>query len=225
MTHPWRFLAVALVTLAAGACHSDAPPDPATFADYDYRVKHPIVVEPRLAVLKLSAVVPGGLSAEDDGRIRAFAGEFVRRGSGVLVVSVGANSANDAPARAYAQRIGVHLVQDGLKPEELRLQMVLDEPAIGPGSALLRFNSVVADVPECYDWSGGPRNAPSANFGCAIQHNLGKMVADPRDLARARPTTPAPAQRSDMAIEKMYQGAGTWSVPLPWEASSKPGGQ
>jgi pilus assembly protein CpaD len=225
MTHPWRFFAAALVTLAAGACHSDAPPDPATTAAYDYRVKHPIVVEPRLAVLRLSAVQPGALSADDDGRLRSFAGEFVRRGSGVVVVSVGARSAADAPARAYAQRIGVHLLQAGLKPEELQLQLVLDEPAIGPGTALLRFNSSAADAPECYDWSSGPRNAPSANFGCAIQHNLGKMVANPRDLAEPRPAEPGPARRSDTAIEKMNQGVPTWSVPLPWDASSRSGGR
>ncbi len=219
-----RHLALIVLALALAGCHS-TPPTPEKMAEYDYRLKHPVVVEPRLAALHLAAEGAAGLAEADRRRLVGFAAEFLRRGSGLVEISVGAARAEDAAARLYGQQIATGLMEAGLKPRELRLQLVIDEPAIGPGSAFLRYTTSAVQLPDCYDWSTGERNAPEANFGCAIQRNMGAMLANPRDLVESRPADLMPGLRSDQAIDKANQGGNTWSAPLPWSANSKSGGQ
>ena len=227
MTHFWRILSAALIILGLGGCGLAGPSAaPDTAGDYDYRQKHPIVVEPRIAILQMS----GGptLSADDLRRLDGFADEFLRRGGGVLEISVKAAGADDAAARSYGQALANRLLDAGLKTRELRLQLVVDEPAMAAGSAFLRFGTSTARGPECYDWSEGERNAPHPNFGCSVQHNMGAMVANPRDLVEREATAPTMGARGGDAIDKLNQGQPTWSSPLPWSASSQPsssGGQ
>lgn len=220
MRLPWRLAAIALVAAAAG-CASQPPAAPANAVDYDYRLKHPIVVEPTTAVLHLAAV-NGALSADDGPRLDTFAGRFIGRGKGALEVSVGAASPYDRPARLLGEAIVQRLLGDGMRVGEVRAQLVMDDPALQPGMALLRFATTTARLPDCYDWSEGERNAPYANFGCAVQHNIGAMVANPQDMIEAEPVGPAAATRVGDGIDKFNQGQATWSVPLPMPASSQP---
>ena len=208
------FLAAALA-LGATACDSVDPKGNA--AQYDYRQKHPLVVEPRIAAMQLGPT-------DDHGRLAGFAAEFLRRGSGQVEISVGAVDAEDGQARATGQAIAAALLDAGLKPSELRLQLVLDEPSIAPGAAFLRFNTATVRMPDCYDWSDGPLNAPSANFGCAMQHNLGAMVVDPRDLLQQHSTEPPTAERASDVTDKFNQGKDTWTSPLPLKADTKSSG-
>jgi pilus assembly protein CpaD len=223
MTHSGCILFAAALVLGLGGCGLMGPSAaPDTAGDYDYRQKHPITVAPRFAVLQLS----GGpvLSPDDLRRLDGFAGEFLRRGDNVLEISVRAATADDAAARSYGQAIANRLLDAGLKMRELRLQLVLDEPAMDVGSAFLRFGTSTASVPECYEWSEGERNAPHPNFGCSVQHNLGAMVANPRDLVERGAINPTLGARGGDAIDKMNQGQPTWSSPLPWSATSQPSG-
>ncbi len=215
-----HLLAVAGLALAAGGCHSDEPVSAEKLAAYDYRLNHPVTVEPRIAVLRLSTASGGKVSTEDRRQLASFGTQFLHRGTGVMDISVGAVGAADATARAYGRGLAAALLDEGLKVAELRLQLVIDEPAIPPGTALLRFTTNVAQLPECYDWADGERNATHPNFGCATQRNMGAMMADPRDLDEARPMEGHPGDRGDTAIDKLGQGTAPWSVPLPWEARS-----
>ncbi len=229
MTRHFHLLAMVGLVLAAAGCHSDEPVSAEKLAAYDYRLNHPVTVEPRIAVLRVTAADGGMVSAEDRRHLAAFGTQFLHRGTGLVDISVGAAGAADKAARAYAHHVAAVLLDGGLKVRELRLQLIIDEPAIPPGTALLRFTTNVAQLPDCYDWATGDRNAPFANFGCATQRNLGAMVADPRDLVEARPIEGRQGDRSDVVIDKLNQGAAPWSVPLPWEArstsSSAGGGQ
>lgn len=214
------FLAAALA-LGAAACDSMDPQSHA--GQYDYRQKHPLVVEPRIAAIQLAARA-GEITADDRGRLGGFAAEFLRRGSGVVEISVGAADAADLQARGLGQAIAAALLDAGLKPAELRLQLVLDEPSIGVGAAFLRFDTSTARTPDCYDWSAGPLNAPSANFGCAMQHNLGAMVSDPRDLLQQHTPEWPMADRAGEVVDKFSHGQDTWTSPPPVSASTKGGG-
>jgi pilus assembly protein CpaD len=210
--------------LAAAACSSDQPSGPPPQAvDFDYRQKHPLIVEPTVALLQITAQ-HGALAAADRRRVEGFAAEYVRRGDGVLEVSVGGMAADDSAARAFAQQVAGNLLDAGLKSAEVRLQLVIDDPDIVPGRALLRFASSTVQLPECDDWSSGTRNAPSPNFGCSMQHNIGAMVANPRDLVQPRPVDARPGLRGSDAIEKLNQGQAPWSVPLPFGSSTQPSG-
>jgi pilus assembly protein CpaD len=218
-------LIAAMLVSTTGACgfgEKNQQP-PADAASYDYREKHPIVVEPSVAVLQLSTQT-GTIGADDARHLDAFGSEFLRRGSGVVEISVGAISPQDAGARAYAQRIARRLIDDGLRPSEVRLQLVVNAPAIDPGTAFLRYNTTTVQLPECYDWSSGPRNAPLPNFGCSVQRNVGAMIANPRDLSEPQPMDGPTGRQADV-IDKLNQGAVPWTSQLPWSAQSSAEGK
>ena len=223
MTTLRSVLAAALLLGGLAACGSDQPIEAEKAVAYDYRLKHPLTVASSLALLQLSAE-GHRLSAADRARVAAFAAEYVRRGNGAMEVSVGAAEAADAFARNFAQDIAGTLLDEGLKPAEVKLQLVLAEPTLPVGQALARFQSSTAQLPECYDWRTGDANAPSANFGCSVQRNIGAMVSNPRDLAEARAVGPVPAIAASNAIDKLNLGQGPWSVPLPFSASVGSGG-
>lgn len=223
MTPVRSILAAVLMVGGIAACGSDQPVDAEKAVVYDYRLKHPLTVTPSLALLQVTAE-GHRLSAADRARVAAFAAEFVRRGNGAMEVSVGAADTKDAIARNFAQVIAGILLDEGLKPAEVKLQLVLDEPTLAAGQALARFQSSTAQLPECYDWRTGDANAPSANFGCSLQRNIGAMVSNPRDLAEARAVGPVPAVAASNAIDKLNLGQGPWSVMLPFSASVGSGG-
>lgn len=214
----------AAMTLAVLVCACQSPPEnPKKLVDFDYRLKHPLVVEPTVAVLQLSA--RSDLAGLDRRRLAAFAADFVRKGSGRLDISVGANSAEDPEARATGQAIAAVLMDAGVKWRELRLQLVLGETALARGDATLRFDAAKVWLPECNDWRDGDKNAPSANFGCSVQSNIGAMVANPQDLVGPDDDDRAASSRESQVIDKWGQGQATWSPPLPWGATPKSGGQ
>jgi pilus biogenesis lipoprotein CpaD len=134
---------------------------------------------------------------------------------------VGARDANDTEARVYAQDIAQSLLDEGLKRGEVRLLLVIADPATTPGRATLQFSTSVVNLPPCRDWSESASNAPYADFGCALQRNIGSMVADPRDLEQSRDFGTTHSAKGDLAIDKMNRGEATWSVPLPLSATTK----
>lgn len=68
-------------------------------------------------------------------------------------------------------------------------------------------------LPPCPDWSRRSgtdfANQPHTNFGCAVQTNLGLMIAEPRDLERGRPLGPADGTREAEAIVRYRAGEVT----------------
>jgi pilus assembly protein CpaD len=56
------------------------------------------------------------------------------------------------------------------------------------GEMSLKLTYAVVVSPDCPDWRTSPTtthsNTSQANFGCATEVNLGRMVADPHDLVR-----------------------------------------
>ena len=48
--------------------------------------------------------------------------------------------------------------------------------------------------------------ATSANLGCAVQHNIAAMVADPRDLLGPREAGPADSVRNATAMDLYEKG-------------------
>lgn len=69
----------------------------------------------------------------------------------------------------------------------------------------------VATPPACADWSDPPThdysNLPPANWGCANQSNLARMVADPNDLAGGRGTAPLSTEKLTVLIDAYRRDA------------------
>ena len=166
-------LVLAAFTAIAGGC--------ADLVDHDYRLRYPIGVEQRTAILDVSSI------EEDQDRIAAFAADFLKPGNdGKVFVTINGNTADDAEAITMAQDIGATLRGLGLGADEIELRLVVAPAA--QRRAVLTYAFYVTRPPECgnytRDISTNMDNAPTDNFGCSIQHNLGLMISNPRDLLR-----------------------------------------
>lgn len=203
---------VALATLAfLPAC--DAAHD---VARHDYRLNNPLRVEQRPMVLAfLPAALADGFQRPERQALAEFAETFVRAGEGTVSVQVGAATDDDAQAREAAWALAEALAEAGLREDEIELALIVGAPA-RPLEARISFRRNVAVLPECYEWSGPTfmSNEPSANFGCSVQRNIGAMVANPRDLVRARQASGRDGGRTVNMFAKFRSGAetSTWAV-------------
>jgi pilus assembly protein CpaD len=95
-----------------------------------------------------------------------------------------------------------------------------DRITIGNGDALgapdevrVTYIRYQAHTEPCGDWSVNlgytSENKPSPNLGCATQHNLAAMVADPRDLVTPKPLEPDDVRRRLTVLEKYRKGEAT----------------
>jgi pilus assembly protein CpaD len=183
-------------------------------SEYDYRTNHPLEVRPTSATLSLERL--------DRAKLDDFAADYVARGHGALEISQGATSGQDAKARAALAAVVEALRADGIHAAEIKAQLVVGDASLPPGRTALRFDGMMASLPDCYDWREGPPNGPSANYGCNMQRNIGAMVADPRDLLEQRGVSGGfSGERSDVVVGKYGQGADTSSAPMPTQVNTR----
>lgn len=212
------FLAWLAVAAALSGCGAD-------LADHDYRLRFPLTVDERIAVLDLK-------SLETDGdRLTAFTNDFLKRGTGRVGVLVTGESENDGSAITLARDIGVALLRRGLAERDFELRLLV-EPVAEQRRAVLHFAFHVAKVPECGEWkthyTADYSNAPTYNFGCATQRNIGLMAANPRDLTEPREGRGREGARAVDIIDKYRRGvaiAGAREVTTAPVSSGTTGGK
>lgn len=173
--------------------------------------RHPIVVEP--GEVRLNIELPGfvrDLSPRQMQQVRAFLRDYRSLGEGELVVMVPSGTANEGAA---FNTIGE--VRSLIKKARIPKTAVRYTPYRGEGKGqeppiVLSYERYFAHASPCGNWPKNvahePYNKPYAEFGCATQNNLAAMVADPRDLIRARPMTPSSAARRSVVLEAYRQG-------------------
>lgn len=131
------------------------------------------------------------------------------------VVFVGAPRPGDPLAAERTARVLDALGRRGVEaasvsPAEADLAQALDLPGREDGRVSLRVRRHRVVLPDCPDWrkptAADFSNTPSSNFGCATLVNLGRMVADPRDLVAGTPLSPASAERAALGIEAYRKG-------------------
>lgn len=93
-----------------------------------------------------------------------------------------------------------------------------------PGNrAVVEVTRTLPTGPACPNWSKQSQpdyaNAPSSNFGCASETNLGLMVANPTDLASARTLGPTAGQPAAAAVQRYLTDKVT---PLPTAMGATP---
>jgi pilus assembly protein CpaD len=191
--------------LAAFAVAACASPINGPEAVFDVRTAHPINVAPQMETLHVPAnAVAGGLSPEMNSRLTAFAKDYLADGNGAISVSV---PAGDVEARNY---FATRLSQFGIPA--WRMLIGSDTSSSDVEISYIRYS---AEAPACGDWSSNVANTASnrasANFGCASQHNLAVMVADPRDLVSPHEMEAADAQRRMTVLDKYRKGEPTGS--------------
>ena len=203
-------LTLCAALLALTAC-ADQPLQRAS--EYDYRTNHPLTVRPDAPTLIMEGM--------ERGRLDGFAADFVARGHSRLEVTQAAASAQDAQARAALAAVVEALRADGLRPAEIKAQLVVGDPALPTGQTRLRFQSMAAVLPDCNDWREGPPNGPSANYGCNMQRNIGAMLADPRDLMEQNTASAGfSGERADAVMGKYVKGEETSAVKMQLDVNT-----
>ena len=215
MNHPARFFrgCVALAALSVAACASPVNgPDAAV----PYTERFPITVEPHMEALRLPYdAARGDLDVAGSAELQRFARDYLDGGAGTIGII--------APRRSpdLASTIAERLVGLGIPRSRI---MIGGEGAPTDGEVRITYIRYVAQAPQCGDWSTNlgytSANKVWPNFGCATQHNLAVMVADPRDLAAPKPLDGDDVQRRLTVLDKYRKGETTVATKAQEQSGS-----
>jgi pilus assembly protein CpaD len=210
------FLAVSAIALALTGCkHTDDPTRVEGWTLFDASERHPILVsqQPTTHIVK---VPPGanGLSGGQRAQLLDFADHYraTDNGASRLVIQAPSGGANEVSSMYAVSQIRALLTDQGFAENMISVEAYdangTREPPIRV--SYLRF---VAEPPPCGNWSTNlanePMNLPHPDLGCANQHNLAAMVANPADLLGPRSETARDSMRRDQVFTKYINGQPT----------------
>lgn len=190
-------LALTGLSVMLGACNTTADVVTTQTVPIDYRMRHPIAVqEGKRSVVIFVGKSRGGLSAPQQADVMGIAGDWVREGTGSVVVDVPIGAANSRAAAATYQEIRAVLGSGGVPSRAIvRHSYRPDDPGLLP-TIRLSYSRMTAVAGPCGLWPedigpsivdpGYNENQPYFNFGCATQRNLAAMIDNPADLEQPR---------------------------------------
>jgi pilus biogenesis lipoprotein CpaD len=194
-----------LACVMLGACAY--PESDIDLEQYDYRARYPIGVETDVIVVSFGGGIAGAMTDEERQALSLMVADYKQRGQAPLTVIAGADGINQ---EAFAEEIRSSAVANGLAKSEV---LVGVDPSLRPNEIQVSFVSYTAIVPECGYWYEESyvnfENANSANFGCATQHNLGVMLADPSDLIEPTPFDARDGVRTAIVVDLYRAGDAT----------------
>jgi pilus assembly protein CpaD len=121
-----------------------------------------------------------GLSPTQANTVIAFAQQAASNSYSAVTVSRPSGGGRGAQT---ARDITTLLIRQGIDPGLIRQRTY---PGPGSGPVNVSYIRTYAVTKECGDWSESlsetSRNEVYPNFGCAQQHNIAAMVANPQDL-------------------------------------------
>ena len=193
-----RIVLAGFVAAAISGCANQPKP-----LGHDIRQNHKIQVTAEQVSISIALPQVGmSLAPGDANRYKRFLRDYVQRGRTAVMV--------ESTQPTLARDVLLHL---GLSDNEI---FIAPTTTVKAPHALLSFTANKAVSPECGDWSSSPSftpgNEPHSNFGCSIQRNVSKMVADPGDFIQAKPSQGGSASRSDADI--FIHQSGTPKVRL-----------
>ena len=216
MTHSNSFLrgCAALAGLVLAAC-AFTPNGPADGLSVEQRF--PITVEPHMEALRLPFnAARGGLDQAGSADLERFARDYLDNGSGTLAIA-GSRRNPNAPGTIADRLVALGVPRD-------RIMVGNPDNADASDDVRLSYIRYQAHAEDCGDWSANlgytSANKISPNFGCATQHNLAAMVADPRDLVSPKPIDPNDAQRRLTVLEKYRKGETTVTTKAAEQSGS-----
>lgn len=207
---------LALAGVMLGGCKHDQGAQVAGWALVDPNQRHPIIVSQQPSNLSLH--VPrgaSGLSVQQRAEVVDFASRYRAADSGNsrLVISAPGGASNEVAAMNAVQDIREILIDGGFSESAIAVEAYHSE---GRHEAPVRISYMryVAEGPECgNDWSENlarnPKNMNYPDFGCAQQHNLAAMIANPADLLGPRTDGPRSSERRDDVFRKYTKGEVT----------------
>jgi pilus assembly protein CpaD len=160
----------------------------------DYTKRFPIEAQPETVTLTASA---GGVAGA---QFDTLVAGYLDRGHGPLTVS------GSAPP-PQMQAVRARLIAAGVPASAIRIERAV---GAGPNTVTLAYQRYNVVVPVCGDWSKpmqfNPANTDYPEFGCAMQRDLGLMLADPGDAVGMRAPQPTDAQNADRVIRAFRTG-------------------
>lgn len=202
-----RTLAPAVALLALTACQhqmSGAVDD--IYMPQMHYENHPIEIAKGTVKLQVPTR-SARLTTKEQNAVRQFAQQaneteavkiHVRRPAGAMV------------GNAVAAKVAQLLEREGVSPHRIK-HTSYKGSARSP--VLMSFTRKFAVTSECGDWSENLSETSSnqnyKNFGCAGQHNLAAMVANPEDFETPRTSTSASASRRNEIFKKYVGGEDT----------------
>lgn len=197
-----------MAALALGACSAPYAMDPYenTYVSQVHWETYPIEVGKGTMKMEVPTA-SATLSPTQEETVVRFAQQARRTEASQVVVS---RPANGAHSSVVASRVAQLLASEGVPP-----RTIIGATYQGGRNApvVVSFARHFASSPECGDWSRSVTetgyNEPHANFGCAQQHNIAALVADPRDINLPRTATPPDAMRRSQVITDYRTPADT----------------
>jgi pilus assembly protein CpaD len=167
--------------------------------------RHAIQVGKETTDLELSVVAGHGLNGSQRAQLHNFVGLWRHEGTGQFMIGSpgGAGAEAVADIRKYLNEVdvpkaAVRVLHGGGGQRSVKLSF-LRYVATGPDCG--RFNKNLAE---------NRKNENFGNFGCARQHNVAAMIANPRDLLMPRGMdTERSGERRDVVFDKYINGDGT----------------
>ncbi|QIP06785.1 MULTISPECIES: CpaD family pilus assembly protein [Bradyrhizobium] len=221
-------LALTGLSVMLGACNTTGEIVTQTVPT-DYRQRHPIAVqEGKKSIVIFVGKARGGLSPPQHSDVAGIARDWVREGTGSVVVDVPVDSANSRAAAATYQEIRSVLASGGV-PSRAIVQHPYrpEDPGLLP-TIRLSYSKMAAVAGPCGLWPedlgpsildpGYNENRPYFNLGCASQRNLAAMIDNPADLEQPRSETPAYTARRDIAFDRYRKGT---AISTPNSESDK----
>ena len=185
---PLSAVAAAALAIMLGAC--TIAPTKVDQSSHDYRLRHDLNVKP--VVARVGVEFENGdssMSASVRSQLEEYFDAYLKSGRGTIEMTVYSDGSDEAVLKRRVSVITDQALDRGVRRNEISSQIgALRQDHLS--LVEIKFRSHIVQVPACRDWSrdniASFDNAPTTNFGCATQANLGKMVADPGDLIHRR---------------------------------------
>lgn len=193
-----------------GACATMESPKTATAEPLLPTEQYPLRAEATTRSIALR-VNTGGLSENQRRALDQVAEEASwMRGDAVDVEIVTAGQPGSVSA---GRGVSDYLTAHDVPYEAVSQSSRADHPADIITINLTYTNAVVQTCNQTWENLAATRtNKTYANFGCAVNANLAAQIADPRDIERGAPTTPADALRRSEILTKYRKGEATSSA-------------
>jgi len=165
----------------------------------------PISFEPQMQVYRLPYDSGTESSPVLERELYDIGRDYIENGAGSISISAMPENAS------AAEQIVGELAALGVPRN--RIAVVPPGMADAPHTVAIGYIRYRAVSPACGNWSenlaNNYDNRQSPNFGCAVQHNIAAMIADPRDLAVPEPEGTEDAVRRLTILGKYEQGDNT----------------
>ena len=208
------FGSVLALTLA-GCKHGEENAQVAGWTLIDPAQRHPILVsqQPQNMSVRI-ARGSQGLSPQQRAELLGFAGRSRASdaGNSKLIISAPSGGANEVSAMRAVQEIRQLLSDNGFAESSIAVEAYSNDGDAQP-PIRISYLRYIAEGPNCGSWTTNlasePQNIPHPNMGCANQHNLAAMIANPADLLGPRSETDRSGERRDTVWDKYTKGEST----------------